>query len=64
MKYKGVKEFACPELRKYPLNSKKRVRNASARYNQERTAKCPGGRERICRAARRFGIKSKVCGLN
>jgi Family of unknown function (DUF6582) len=61
MRYPRVRRFACPDQRKYPLNSKKRVRNALSRYDQKKTVKCTGGKERICRAAKEYGIKARSC---
>lgn len=52
--------FACPDIRAYPLVDARHVANAAARYAQKRTVKCRGGEARICRAAQRFGIKSRT----
>jgi hypothetical protein len=53
--------LACPDQLKYPLDTKKRIRNALSRYSQRRTTKCSGGLERICRVAKSAGIKSAKC---
>lgn len=63
MRYPRVKasKFACPIQRKYPLNTKKRAKNAHARWHQKATMKCKGGHVRICRALKRYGVKGYDC---
>ena len=64
-----VSDFACvvtedgKKVAKYPLKStskkktKKRIKNAMARYNQETTVKCdPKGMKKICSAYKREGL--------
>lgn len=61
-----LRNFACPRVKeddrvvaKYPLKSdtktktKRRVKNAMARYKQPHTVKCRGGMKKICSAYRR-----------
>lgn len=48
--------MACPLTLDYPLDTKKRVLNAMARYNQPHTKKCKGGRKRICKGYRRHKL--------
>jgi hypothetical protein len=55
-------QLACPRQLKYPIDTYAHVRSALSYYGHKNTVKCPGGRERICRAARKFGIESTVCG--
>jgi hypothetical protein len=56
-----ARDFACPSTRSYPLEDAAHIRNALARYDQARTRKCRGGLERICAAAERHGVESRVC---
>jgi hypothetical protein len=61
--YVKPSQCACPSLGKYPIQDARHVRNAAARFAQRATAKCPGGAQRICAAARKHGIESKACKL-
>jgi hypothetical protein len=55
--------FACPAERAYPINDAGHVRAAIGRYQQADTLSCPGGEERICRAAKKFKIHAEVCAI-
>lgn len=48
--------FACRATREYPINDPSRVASARSYYRRKYTAKCKGGKTRICRAARKFGF--------
>jgi hypothetical protein len=52
-------KFACPGLQKYPLNTRARISSAKAYYPRSGTAKCEGGKMRICRAAERAGFMDR-----
>lgn len=52
-------DFACPLTREYPIHDKPRVASAKSYYRRKYTAKCPSGRVRICRRARKFGMLKK-----
>ena len=51
--------FACPSTKKFPLDTKKRIANAHARWHNPLTkpsSRCPRGHARILRAVCRAGI--------
>jgi hypothetical protein len=48
-------QFACPP-KDYPIPDPTHVSSAIAYYQRPYTKKCPGGKERICKAARKFGM--------
>jgi len=48
--------FACPIQRKYPLIDSAHVSSAKSYYQRENTVKCKGGKTRICKRAKRFGM--------
>lgn len=56
-------KFALPELKKYPIDTPARVRNAAARLEQNRSRLSPAdykkARGAIARAAKKFGIHSQ-----
>lgn len=49
-------KFACPQSRAYPIDKPARVSSAKAYYQRENTAKCKGGKQKICNAAKKFGF--------
>jgi hypothetical protein len=49
-------KFACPKTRAYPIDKPARVSSAKAYYQRENTAKCKGGKQKICNAAKKFGL--------
>lgn len=49
-------DFACPSTRKYPIDKPTRVSSARAYYQRKNTQKCKGGKQRICKAAKKFGF--------
>lgn len=55
-----LKDFACPARApgsgSYPINTPERVSSAKAYYGRKNTAKCKGGRKRICRRAKKVGF--------
>ena len=55
-------KFAVPELKKYPLDTAKRVRNAPARLEQNKgeltAAQYAAAKKRIAAASKRYGIES------
>lgn len=56
-------DFACPARApgsgSYPINKPRRVSSAKGYYRRPYTAKCKGGKTRICRRAKRFGMMAK-----
>lgn len=58
MAKRGRGSFACPGIQAYPLNTKARISSAKAYYQRGNTAKCRGGKKKICRAAKRVGFMS------
>lgn len=55
-----ARNFACPERApgsgSYPISDRSRTASAKAYYQRAYTAKCAGGKRRICAAAKRFGM--------
>lgn len=56
---KARAKFACPAIQAYPLNTRARISSAKAYYPRPNTAKCAGGKQRICKAARKAGFMGK-----
>jgi len=56
-------DFACPinapGSGSYPINDPARVASAKSYYKRKDTAKCKGGKTRICRRAKKFGMTKK-----
>lgn len=52
-------DFACPITRDYPIPDPARVASAKAYYRRRYTVKCKGGKKRICRRAKKFGMTKK-----
>lgn len=52
-------DFACPITEGYPINDPARVSSAKSYYQRKYTAKCKGGKTRICKRAKRFGMTKK-----
>lgn len=56
-------DFACPAKApgagSYPINDPARVASAKAYYKRRYTAKCKGGKTRICSRAKKFGMTAK-----
>lgn len=56
-------DFACPARApgsgSYPIDKPVRVSSAKAYYRRRSTAKCKGGKTRICRRAKKFGMLKK-----
>ena len=56
-------DFACPVRApgagSYPINDPERVTRARTYYRRKDTAKCSGGKTRICRRAKKFGLMKK-----
>jgi len=56
-------DFACPSRApgagSYPISDPSRVASAKAYYKRRYTAKCPEGKLRICRRAKKFGMTAK-----
>jgi hypothetical protein len=49
-------DFACPSTRSYIISNKDHVSSAKAYYRRPNTAKCEGGKSKICARARGFGM--------
>jgi hypothetical protein len=49
-------QLACPKTLNYRLDTKAHTISAMAYYNRANTIKCKGGKERICKAYRRFRL--------
>ena len=56
-------DFACPakapEAGSYPINDPSHVASAKSYYRRSYTAKCKGGKTRICKRAKKFGMLKK-----
>ena len=56
-------DFACPinapGAGSYPINDPSHVSSAKTYYQRKGTVKCRGGKTRICKRAKRFGLLKK-----
>lgn len=55
-KLASKRQMGCPKQLKYPLDTKKRVKNAMQRYRQRGTTKCKEFWGNWCRRAKRVGF--------
>ena len=49
-------DFACPLTRDYPIQNKSHVASARSYYRRKYTVKCKGGKTRVCKRAKKFGL--------